>query len=140
MNDKLLKRYNDPIADDDLVNKRYVDEHSGSTVVDSGSNENGSWTKWEDGTMICYVNKSFLVDINTAWGNVYESAGIQLGSFPQPFIEKPKVTASCVSGTSVWVEALNATKTSLGTSWLMRPVSSKNVSTEISFIAIGRWK
>ena len=30
MNDKLLKRYNDPIADDDLVNKRYVDEHSGT--------------------------------------------------------------------------------------------------------------
>lgn len=111
-----------------------------SPVVDSGSNENGSWTKWEDGTMICYMNKSYLVDITTPWGNVYESNGFQLGSFPQPFIEKPKVTASCVSGTSVWVEALNATKTSLGASWLMRPVSSKNVSTEISFIAIGKWK
>lgn len=109
-------------------------------IYDSGSNSNGSYIRYTDGTMICYINKAFLVDTNIAWGNVYESVNVQLGSFPQPFVEKPVVTVSCVGGTTVWVEALNATRTSLGSSWFMRPVSTKNVSTELSFIAIGKWK
>ena len=28
-------------------------------IVESGSNENGSWVKFADGTMICYGSKNY---------------------------------------------------------------------------------
>lgn len=28
-------------------------------IVESGSNDNGSWVKYADGTMICYRSKSY---------------------------------------------------------------------------------
>ena len=109
-------------------------------IISSGNNTNGEWVKYSDGTMICYMNKTYNVDITRQWGSVYETAGVPLGDFTQSFVEIPVVTASCTGASSVWIEAITPTKTSLGSSWFMRPVSTSNAQVVISYIAIGRWK
>ena len=46
-------------------------------IVDSGSNSNGSWIKWADGTMICSNTVQYTnVAITTVWGSFYESSNL----------------------------------------------------------------
>lgn len=115
---------------------------NGSSIIESGSNTNGNWIKYADGTMICYNTIQFTnVSINNAWGALYESTAIDLGSFPTAFIDIPTVTTSVNKGTTVWVEALpNLSATALGNTWFMRPISSTGSNFWISYIAIGKWK
>ena len=110
-------------------------------IVERGSNENGNWTKWDDGTMICDLIREYSFTATTAWGAVYESGYINLGNLPQTFIEAPIAVASCVGGTSVWLEAFTPTVDSLGSTWFMRPIAQASASkTKIAFIVKGRWK
>lgn len=112
-----------------------------NSILESGSNANGSYIKYLDGTMICYILKEYPnIDITNAWGSMYESDYIALGDFPQSFISTPVVTANCVGGSSVFIEALTPTTTSLGSTWFARPVSQANTTPKINFIAIGKWK
>ena len=67
----------------------------GEKIIESGSNTNGSYIKWADGTMICYMNKSYAnVNVDNVWGSMYESGLINLGNFPATFVGIPAVTAS----------------------------------------------
>ena len=45
-----------------------------STIIESGSNSNGSYIKFADGTMICYKEIQVTSNITNSWGNLYESA------------------------------------------------------------------
>lgn len=109
-------------------------------IIESGSNENGNWIKYEDGTMICYMKRQYNnINITTVWGNVYESPALYLGNLPQTFIEIPMVFAHSTV-TTVWVESITPTTTSLGSSYFMRPVAGANQTINIMFVAIGKWK
>ena len=59
-----------------------------SEVVESGSNENGSWTKWDDGTMIC----SNVITLTTFHSDYFGITG--KWTYPNSFIEEPIVTAT----------------------------------------------
>lgn len=123
-------------SDTDTYSCNYI-----NSIIETGTNSDGSWIKYNDGTMICYITKEYNnVNITNSWGSVYESDRIQLGNFPQQFINIPTITANCVRGLSVFLEALSPTNTSIGETWFMRPVSQSNTSSTISFIAIGKWK
>lgn len=118
----------------------YINNNVG--VVDSGSNANGNYIKYADGSMICYNTKQYTnIPINNAYGALYESSVITLDNFPVAFIDIPIVSTSINRGTTVWVEALpNLSATGLGTTWFMKPTSSTGSSFWFSYIAIGRWK
>ena len=116
--------------------KLYYNENP---VVESGSNSNGTWVKWMDGTMICikYINFGEQ-NITQVWGNMYESKRLNLGNYAQPFISRPKISIQCLDF-SFTEFAGDATATSFGTCFAVRPVSStRNISFDC--IAIGRWK
>lgn len=113
--------------------------YDGNPIVDSGSNSNGIWIKWMDGTMICikYINFGEQ-DITQVWGSMYESQRLNLGNYAQPFISRPKISIQCLDF-SFTEFAGDATATSFGTCFAVRPVSSaRNISFDC--IAIGRWK
>lgn len=63
---------------DDYDNLRVLDNSlilNNVKVVESGSNSNGSWTKWSDGTMICRKNIDYgNLSITTQWGSFYETS------------------------------------------------------------------
>ena len=63
---------------DDYDNLRVLDNSlilNNVKVVENGSNSNGSWTKWSDGTMICRKNIDYgNLSITTQWGSFYETS------------------------------------------------------------------
>ena len=109
-------------------------------IVESGSNDNGSWIKYSDGTMICTKKVSGTIDMTTAWYTLY-SGEFNLGSSPQTFISAPFVNYSMV-GEYAFVSGTTKkpTTTSLGNVMLVRPSSLTNMPYEIDIIAIGKWK
>lgn len=111
-----------------------------NSIIESGSNENGSWIKYADGTMICYKRQTFNnVAISTAWGVLYESTKLELGDFPQPFVGNYP-DFFIMPWQSFFVErAYNASLTSWGEFWAVRP-NTRTMDVIVSCFAIGRWK
>lgn len=107
----------------------------------SGSNDNGNYIKYDDGTLICSVSKSVYIAMSSQWGSIYESSAVSLGSFPESFISPPIVSATVTYG-AAFIELLaNTSTTSWGNITLCRPVSTPSAYTYyIDLIAIGRWK
>lgn len=111
-----------------------------NSIVESGSNENGSWIKWADGTMICYKRQAFNnVAITTTWGTLYESKKLELGDFPQPFVGNYP-DFFIMPWQPFFVERVyTASLTSWGAFWATKPYSS-TMDVIVSCFAIGRWK
>jgi hypothetical protein len=56
------------------------------SVIESGSNSNGRYIKFADGTMVCYKRLSLSLAIDVAAGNVFFSAATSGGSWAMPFV------------------------------------------------------
>lgn len=117
-----------------------------NSIVESGSNANGNWVKYIDGTMICYMEATGSVNINTAWGSVYYKDITTEYTFPQTFISVPSVqlTVSPTSTTAFWQgygdEVPTITTTSYKNFALIRPTSTTGVGYKVKIFAIGKWK
>ena len=121
-----------------------------NSIIESGSNENGNWIKYSDGTMICTATKLFEnVSVTNSWGSLYETPELLLGNFPQPFISTPEgincimITNSNSSGkgSGGFVEYIvQTTDTSWGKTAIAKPTSSVAANIGLSLIAIGKWK
>lgn len=110
-----------------------------SHIVESGSNENGSWIKWADGTMICTKTIVFNEkDITLgAWGTLY-FRDVDCGNWAQTFTA---LTGAFASGdSSQYLYSLFAPSTTGAMSIrIIRP--DANVKSANLFVfAIGRWK
>lgn len=109
----------------------------------SGSNANGSWIKFDDGTMICYINYEYTVASFGTDGSFYY-ANVDDVLFPQTFYSKPVVNVtvnnktdgrriacySCsgISASKIW-------RITLTNYW-----AATNSNIDIQIMAIGRWK
>ena len=117
-----------------------LDEKINNEKIISGSNTNGNWIKYPDGTMICYKSVTDEVSFTTAWYDLY-SGTLDLGDFPQEFVDVPHVqlTNSSISAAIVQNFVLLPSKTYPGSIFLTRPFSSESDVT-IEVMAIGKWK
>lgn len=110
-------------------------------IYDSGSNSNGNWIKYSDGTMICWDRKIVYDQaIDTSYGNAFQ--GTRNITYPVNFISQPSAQCSCFHwGTSAsWGSVLSTTTSTLtvrGCDFFSRAIGT---SCEISWIAIGKWK
>ena len=138
-----------PVPDGDTLPINGYIPFDGTTIPDgyeelfdmSGSNENGNWIKFPDGTMICWGVKSYgSLSFSNSWGSVYDTPKFNLGNFPQSFAVAPTVTLQCCSGATCWPESIIPTVSSIGETWLMRPTSGTYDNVRLFYIAIGRWK
>lgn len=116
----------------------------GDRIAASGSNADGRYVKFYDGTMICWKTKVITSNISTAWNSyVYASGYLSLGSFAQTFTEVPNVQVTGNWGTtssSFWCGALrNTTTSAAGDMEFYRGTSSTNVNMYITVLAVGRW-
>ena len=128
-----------PISANDPTNtKDYID-----SVVESGSNADGYYVKYLDGTMICTKKVTVTVNQNewTSWGQLYESPAKSFGNFAETFYATPTINLT-VSGDACWIESLSGQSTSsVGQSRVVRPTVPGVVLTSyIQVIAVGRWK
>lgn len=104
-------------------------------VVTSGSNDNGSWTKFPDGTMICKTG--LITDTTNDTGNI-------TWNFPIAFntIDDLTITANVSPTLSSTQIILPATPYTDKVNFLMgnAGISLKNSVVKYMAIAIGKWK
>ena len=130
-----------------LVSAINENKNSLDTLIQSGSNDNGSYVKYADGTMICYGtwnigNISFI----SAVGAVYNVSINSRHMFPVSFINKPVMTFSAYENTEDYGLLLQVcpkrdsiTSQDFGS---IDVISITQVSAHlaIDYIAIGKWK
>lgn len=143
--DELKIGLNDKANSSDVYNKSQIDTAlSAKAEIESGSNANGNYIKYSDGTMICTKKVSFEVAQSdwVAWGSLYESPSKSLGNFSQAFVGNIPVINVTNVGNAAFIERiLNVSLTSCGTTNMVRPsVPGTTQSYEIQIIAVGRWK
>lgn len=110
-------------------------------IVESGSNDNGSWIKYSDGTMICRNKKTFNIAANVAYGALFKTEEIDFPNFPVAFKDVPDISCFCIGVNTALLANWNAsTKEKIGSLIGIRPVSTNAQDYIISYIAIGRWK
>lgn len=111
-------------------------------IIERGSNSNGEYTKFADGTLICWFTRTVeSITSNPSGGttNLYFSSEVGL-TFPATFVgTTPTVTPSASlssGGTSSWpsVRGRSLTGTSLA---LISNV--QNAAAYLGYTAIGRW-
>ena len=117
---------------------------STKVINSSGSNSNGNWIKFEDGTMITYQEIEVEMACNTAWGNLFVGNYATAINFPQTFKELPKVlidlklkVGACFK---VEWEIPVITTSSYKNIGIGRGSSSNAVGLTIVLYAIGKWK
>jgi hypothetical protein len=112
-------------------------------IIEFGSNSNGKFTKYADGTLICWYYGSTGYAINSASGTgVFNSALVAL-TFPFPFSSNsvvPVVIPAAISpaGYYSWA-ALDPSSANVTTCNLRLVSPSSSATGYFSYIAIGRW-
>lgn len=126
-------------SDTDTYNCNYI-----NNIIKSGSNSNGNWVKFEDGTMITYQEIEVEIACNTAWGNLFVGNYATAINFPQTFKELPKVlidlklkAGACFK---VEWEVPIITTSSYKNIGIGRGTTSDAVGLTITLYAIGKWK
>lgn len=115
-------------------------ELGSKNVVERGSNANGEYVRFADGTQICTKTHSESLAIATAWGQWFTSSNTTPGNWAAEFSEAPKVSCTCGDATYfVATHAGGATTTSTGSFALFRGVVHAAATRSIFIIAIGRW-
>lgn len=110
-----------------------------NSIIDSGSNENGNYIKFSDGTMICWASiaKTFTTSQHP---NVYYTSsadGFPSFMFPQNFISTPSIE---VTNKGVnWCSVYDSNNT--GFSIVVYSVAARtSVSSTFDYVALGKWK
>lgn len=115
-------------------------------IVESGSNNNGNYIKFADGTMICTQRVQKNAPITKKQTLVYTSDTIELPDFPMQFTSIPTVVKTLEKNEGQWFCWLTAkgmsSKTNPGTVLIGRDSSTGSgiATVYITVIAIGRWK
>lgn len=112
-----------------------------NSVYEAGSNSNGNYRKYADGTMICW-NQISVKDqaINNAYGSLYQ--GTRTITFPATFLTDPVVACTQFQwGTSASWGTVYSTGTSSATLRGIDVLSrATGTNCVIGWYAIGRWK
>ena len=104
-------------------------------IIERGSSASGEYTKYADGTLICYRTGFGGLSTTTAVGSVFRSSSDVTWTFPVPFIATPVVSAN--AGVSRWC-ACDAASLTTATIRQYGPVNSAT-SVDMNAMAVGRW-
>ncbi|WP_286952813.1 MULTISPECIES: hypothetical protein [Aminobacterium] len=115
-----------------------VQQHT-SAIWESGSNANGEYVKFVDGTMECYLNQTVTNQaINGVYGSLY--VGSRDWVFPCEFSVAPVAINQSKWGSSgSWSSISHPTTTSCALSFLDINPRATGTSMVIVSFAIGRW-
>ena len=114
-----------------------------NSVVESGSNANGNWVKFADGTMICTKKVTGQAKITATWGNLYDTGDnpLDLGNWAIPFIDIPTTSVNFTGGNGQWVEGFSKTPTKESVGKItIASATSKIANSYYDVIGIGKWK
>lgn len=111
-------------------------------IVETGSNANGRWTKFGDGTLIQYCSKVVAPAPNVQSGAIWRSPSVDI-PYPIAFAttQTPAISVNVDSDTGFCWAGLGdkAAGSHLVSVAIFSASANKNTS-KVSVIAIGRWK
>lgn len=110
-------------------------------VIERGTNSNGSYTKFADGTMICWRRDEHQANMNVAAGALFTGSSIPALSMPASFVSTPSVNVYAEGGAVPIMVAGQALSTnSLFAQCVPFTVNQQGlVSMQVMRIATGRW-
>lgn len=108
-------------------------------IIESGSNDNGDWIKFADGTMFCHGNRNTTCSNNVQVGSLWYTDSFNLGQYPIEFIEVPK-TYLQIEGVYSIAEYTGNGKQNIGNIYMTNAVSRNDQYIKVDFFAIGKWK
>ena len=108
-----------------------------SLAIESGSNANGNWVRYADGTQICYRSYAGSIDGSTLADTMYQSATISW-TFPVSFNDTNIVVVGSTNAINGYVGNLSGLSTTLVG---FKVISSRTFTgRDARVMAIGRWK
>ena len=108
-------------------------------IVESGSNDNGSWIKYSDGIMICYRKIEKTVAITNAYGTLYKGI-IEDINFPQSFASIPYCLAQNNGANHIIIgQCQDISTTKIGKIEIWSSMTTTTYVVPV-IIAIGKWK
>jgi hypothetical protein len=108
-------------------------------IVERGSNSNGEYIRWADGTQICYALLGSGTQLATAAGNLFRT-GTNTWTFPAAFADEPSFHPhSDGSPGYSWGAIGSNTTSTTAASWSVFGPSSSANAPQAHLIAIGRW-
>ena len=110
-----------------------------NSVVENGSNDNGSWIKFADGTMICYGSFDLYLDTFVAWGSLYSQDYENPHNFPQTFTSINTCLLENSGNAAAFISRVAYDTNGITKLSPTRPTTSTATYT-FSYIAIGKWK
>lgn len=112
----------------------------GDAVVESGSNSDGEWTKWADGTQQCFLVGLATADVSGAANGFYYRAFYW--TFPVPFISQPVSTLGARSTGKVTPTATTDPTDTLtdAASFIVSGTALSSATYTTRWFATGRWK
>lgn len=122
---------------------QYTKNKNKGYIIESGSNSNGSYIKFSDGTMICF--NEVVREINFQQnGSVYTGTTNVKVSYPYEFIAPPKVIINTESVNDYYYCCIYAIirdqKSINGISFLRATIDNNLVNIPFVYTAIGKWK
>lgn len=113
-------------------------------IIEQGSNANGSYTRWADGTQICKQTLNYpATNISTAAGSMFYCPGTVAGTpYAAGFVGALPVNAIAVANDAGLVFLGSASLQSLTnyqSTYLMRATANTSDNVRVNLIAIGRW-
>ena len=136
-----------PMMDDMSTINKYLSELSSdftkikNYIVEEGSNSNGKYRKWSDGTLEMWFNSPFTCANGTKAGSIYTSGQFTL-NFPVASKTKCNIVLTIGAGGAIWGKvygSANGYKSSFSYH-LLSAVTWNVASFDLSYYARGTWK
>ncbi len=112
-------------------------------IIEKGSNANGEFVRFADGTQICWKVQTVNAAIsNSDGGGVVYSTAINLGSYPaafSPLAPSVILTVSGSAGSFMTASTVSQTPTIWGSYFISSGAARAATNHYISCLAIGRW-
>lgn len=122
----------------------YSNGASTGAVIESGSNANGIYIKWADGSMVCY--RSHVADRNmqTAVGALFGEAAHSAYPYAAAFASAPVVMVTAgraaADATATFAQFQNIGSTTSANIRCMASASSPSMGVSLSIVAYGKWR
>ncbi len=113
----------------------------GDPVVESGSNSDGEWVRWADGTQECYTKLQIQPGEGTSAGGLYTSP-LNTPLFPLSFLESPSgsVGYSDSNDLGFWLHGRGINTTQWGVKFFRLNSFTGTGGETVELKATGRWK
>ncbi|KPC32517.1 Tail fiber domain-containing protein [Pseudomonas syringae pv. cilantro] len=111
-------------------------------IIERGSNTNGEYTRYADGTQICTFKTRTVKTLGNSTGTLFFSSAEPARTFPMPFSTAPAVsiTAALESGEGWFAGTglvLSATQWTAG--YVFTQISRTAQQVAVEYVAVGRW-